>query len=129
MVFQPKHSILPTNPAFPAHPILRDLIAPIIGHYKTRSRTLYNSSYTQQNSDYHYWSHSLWTAAGILSCCLLKNFQLFTFYHHNLLSSDVALQPVWTTEENPALTVNRYEDRPNRSETLYRLRYRTANIL
>jgi len=67
-----------THPTFPAHPILRDFIIRIIGHYKPRSHTLYNSSYTQQNSDYRYWSHSLWTAGGIRSYCLLKKVQLFT---------------------------------------------------
>jgi len=84
----------PTNPAFPAQPILRNFIIRIIGHYKPRSHTLYNSSYTQQNSDYRYWSHSLWTAGGILSYCLLKNVQLFTYWHHNPLRSDMALRPV-----------------------------------
>jgi len=74
----------PTHPTFPAYPILRDFIARIIGQYKPRSHTLHNSSYTQQNSDYRYWSNSLWTAGGILSCCLLKKVQLFTYYHHNL---------------------------------------------
>jgi len=80
----------PTHPAFPAHPILRDFIIRIIGHSKPRSHILYNSSYTQQYSDYRYWSHSLWTAGGIRSHCLLKKVQLFTYCHHNPLRSDIA---------------------------------------
>ena len=113
-----------THPAFPAHPFLHDFIIRIIGHSKPRSHILYNSSYTQQYSDYRYWSHSLWTAGGIRSHCLLKKVQLFTYCHHNPLRSDIALRPVWTTEENPVLTVIRSADSRTRSESLYRLRYR-----
>jgi len=116
----------PTHPTFPACPILRDFIARIIGQYKPKSHTLHNSSYTQQNSDYRYWSNSLWTAGEIRSYCLLKKGQLFTYCHHNPLRSDIALRPVWTTEENPALTVIRYEDRRTHSESLCRLHYRAS---
>jgi hypothetical protein len=80
-----------THPTLPAHPIIRDFIIRIIGHYKPKSHTLYNSSYTQQNSDYRFWSHSLWTAGGIRSYCLLKKIQLSTYCHHNPLRSDIAL--------------------------------------
>jgi hypothetical protein len=52
--------------------------------------------------------------------------KFFTYYHHNPLRSDIALQPVWTTEENPALTAIRYEELGNRSAALYWLRYRAS---
>jgi len=66
----------PTHPTFPGNPILLHIIIRITGQYKSRSITIYNSSCTQRNSNYRYWSLSLWMTGGILSYCLLRKVHL-----------------------------------------------------